>query len=183
MIESVKLQMEAVGIEQDEHSIDTPERVAKMAEILFINEKDPTEYVKLFPKGSDNPVMQKEIPFYSFCAHHHLPFYGKAAVMYMPAAGPEGKNIGLSKLARIVRHFSKGFTTQETLTREVTQFLYDSELAPEGVAVIIDATHTCMTIRGVRAPGVQTRTFETRGMNSMFQSFWDYVGSPESFGY
>lgn len=179
MKEAVQLQMEAVGIEQDQHSEETPERIAKMGEILFLNDKDPNDYVKLFPKGSDNPIMQKEIPFYSFCAHHHLPFYGKAAVMYTP----NETNIGLSKLARIVRHFSKGFTTQEILTKKITDFLYGCALEPKNVSVIIDATHTCMTIRGVRAPGVQTRTFETRGHDMMFDQFWDYVGNPTSFGY
>ena len=184
MKESVKLHMEAVGIVEDEHSIETPERIAKMGEILYVNEKDPNEYVKLFPKGSNSPVMQKEIPFYSFCSHHHLPFYGKAAIMYVP----NETNIGLSKLARIVRHFSKGFTTQEILTKRITNFLMESELSPKEVVVIIDATHTCMTIRGVRAPGVQTRTHEHLTSDqvddsSFFNQFWNYVGNPTSFGY
>lgn len=183
MKESVRLGLEAVGADMtSEHSIETPERIAKMGEILFQTEKDPKEYIKLFPKGSDAPVMQKEIPFYSFCAHHHLPFYGKAAVMYRPSE----TNIGLSKIARIVRHFSKGYTTQEQLTESVANFLFESDLKPAEVVVIIDATHTCMTIRGVRAPGVQTRTYAFKGVEiwaMTIQKFWDYVGNPTSFGY
>ena len=182
MIESVRLGMEAVGTDMNsEHAVETPERIAKMGEILFLNDKDPNGYVKLFPKGSDSPVMQKEIPFYSFCAHHHLPFYGKAAITYTP----NETNIGLSKLARIVRHFAKGFTTQELLTKNIADFLHSCDLKPKNVGVIIDATHTCMTIRGVRAPGVQTRTFEGRGEGDKeFESmFWSYVGTPTSFGY
>lgn len=181
MKESVELEMEAVGIEIDEHSKETPERIAKMGEILFFSDKDPNSYVKLFPKGSDSPVMQKEIPFYSFCAHHHLPFYGKAAVMYVP----DMTNIGLSKIARIVRHFSKGFTTQEILTQKVASFLSECELKPKQVGVILDATHTCLSIRGVRAPGVQTRTFERIGSWSIeeWSQFWSYVGNTTSFGY
>lgn len=176
--------MEAVGIEEDEHSIETPERIAKMGAILYENPKDPNSYIKLFPKGSDSPVMQKEIPFFSFCAHHHLPFYGKAAIMYVPGE----TNIGLSKLSRIVRHFSKGFTTQELLTKNISSFLYNSELKPENLVVVIDATHTCMTIRGVRAPGVQTRTYEQIGVGTISERiemdrFWAYVGNPTSFGY
>lgn len=183
MIDSVRLGMEAISENmKSEHSIETPERIAKMAEILFLNDKDPNSYVKLFPKGSDMPIMQKEIPFYSFCAHHHLPFYGKAAIMYTP----NETNIGLSKLARIVRHFSKGFTTQEILTQKITDFLYNSGLKPKNTMVVIDATHTCMTIRGVRAPGVQTRTYEIRGLLEKeveVERFWNYVGNPTSFGY
>lgn len=185
MIQSVVLGLEAVGADMNsEHSIETPERIAKMAEILFMTDKDPNDYIKLFPlSNSDSPVMQKEIPFYSFCAHHHLPFYGKAAVIYVPSE----HNIGLSKLARIVRHFSKGYTTQEELTTKIASFLQSSKLNPRYVAVIIDATHTCMTIRGVRAPGVQTRTSEERGnvtfYKSLFDKFWQYVGNPTSFGY
>ncbi len=181
MKQSVRLQMEAVGTPIDEHSEETPERIAKMGEILFLNDKDPNDYVKLFPKGSDTPIMQKEIPFYSFCAHHHLPFYGKAAVMYVPSE----TNIGLSKLARIVRHFAKGFTTQEALTENINDFLNKCALQPKAVAVIIDATHTCMTIRGVRAPGVQTRTYAKVGstVGDYWPEFWMYVGNPTSFGY
>lgn len=181
MKESVRLEMEALGVDMTgPHSIETPERVAKMNAILLINEKDPNDYVKLFPAISQSPVMQKEIPFYSFCAHHHLPFYGKAAVMYTPGS----TNIGLSKLARLVRHFSKGYTTQEALTSDIADFLMNSTLQPLNVSVIVDATHTCMTIRGVRAPGVQTRTYELRGdLVPTFDHFWEYVGNPTSFGY
>lgn len=188
MIQSVKLGLEACGVEDDEHSCETPERVAKMGEILYTTQgKDPKEYVKLFPKGSDSPVMQKEIPFYSFCAHHHLPFYGKVAIVYVP----NETNIGLSKLARVVRHFAKGFTTQELLTRNIADFLMNCDLNPKEVMVVVDSTHTCMTIRGVRAPGVQTRTTEHRweasiseGMAKALENkFWSYVGTPTSFGY
>lgn len=180
MKKSVELGLEACGVEQDEHSIETPERISKMAEILYTTTKDPKDYIKLFPKGSDSPVMQKEIPFYSFCAHHHLPFYGKVAVMYVP----NETNIGLSKIARIVRHFAKGFTTQELLTKNVAEFLMKSELNPKAVIVLVDSTHTCMTVRGVRAPGVQTRTYSALEVEGeLFELFWSYVGNPSSFGY
>jgi GTP cyclohydrolase I len=180
MLEAVKLELEALGIEETEHSTETPERIAVMNEILLTSNKDPKDYIKLFAKGSVFPVMQKEIPFYSFCAHHHLPFYGKASVMYVP----NETNIGLSKLARIVRYFAKGYTTQEILTTNIAKFLKESELKPKGVAVIIDSTHTCMTIRGVRAPGVQTRTYECLNLDDKeFDRFLNYVGTPTSFGY
>lgn len=104
-------------------------------------------------------VVVRDIPLYSICEHHLIPFIGKAHIAYIPG---NGRVIGLSKLARIVNCFAKRPQLQERLTAQVADFLYEN-LQPQGVAVVVEAEHLCMTMRGARASGSQTRTSALRG--------------------
>ena len=105
-------------------------------------------------------VVVRDIPIYSMCEHHLLPFMGKAHIAYIPSGG---KVIGLSKLARIVNTFARRPQLQERLTAQIADFLND-EMSPLGVAVVIEAEHLCMTMRGAKASGAQTRTSALRGL-------------------
>ena len=152
----------AVGEDPDrEGLVETPKRVANMYEEIFAGlTEDPKQHIKLFNEQSnDEMVIVKDIPFYSMCEHHLLPFFGKAHIGYIPS---DNKIIGLSKLARIVDNFAKKPQVQERLTSDVADFLYDN-LSPKGVAVIIEAEHTCMSIRGAKAFGSKTQTSALRG--------------------
>lgn len=153
--------LEAVGEDPDrEGLLETPARVARMYEEIFGGlEDDPTRHLKMFDEGSDEMVIVRDIPMYSMCEHHLIPFIGKAHIAYIPA---DGKVIGLSKLARIVDSFAKRPQLQERLTGQIADFLNDN-LHPQGVAVVIEAEHLCMTMRGARASGAQTRTSALRG--------------------
>ena len=141
--------------------LETPRRVANMYEELFagLNE-NPTQHLKLFnEKSNDEIVIVRDIPFSSMCEHHLLPFVGKAHIAYIPS---DNKIIGLSKLARIVDNFAKRPQVQERLTHDIADFLNDN-LSPKGVAVIIEAEHMCMSIRGAKVPGSKTQTSALRG--------------------
>ena len=121
--------------------------------------EDPKQHIKLFNEQSnDEMVIVKDIPFYSMCEHHLLPFFGKAHIGYIPS---DNKIIGLSKLARIVDNFAKKPQEQERLTSDIADFLNDN-LQPKGVAVIMEAEHMCMTKRGARAAGSKTQTSALR---------------------
>ena len=152
----------AVGEDPDrEGLVETPSRVARMYEEIFSGlEDDPHRHLKIFNDGSEEMVIVRDIPLYSMCEHHLLPFIGRAHIAYIPK---NGKIIGLSKLARIVDCYAKRPQLQEKLTAQVADFLQD-ELDPMGVAVIIEAEHLCMTMRGARASGAQTRTSALRGI-------------------
>lgn len=153
----------AVGEDPDrEGLVETPARVARMYEEIFAGlEDDPKRHLKLFDeKGNDEMVIVRDIPMYSMCEHHLVPFMGKAHIAYIPS---DGKVIGLSKLARIVDTFARRPQLQERLTAQIADFLYE-ELSPMGVAVVIEAEHLCMTMRGARASGSQTRTSALRGV-------------------
>ncbi len=153
----------AVGEDPDrEGLIETPARVARMYEEIFSGlEENPEKHLKLFEEqGNDEMVIVRDIPLYSMCEHHLIPFIGKAHIAYIPKAG---KVIGLSKLARIVNCFARRPQLQERLTTQVADFLFDS-LDPQGVAVVVEAEHLCMTMRGARASGSQTRTSAMRGI-------------------
>ncbi len=153
----------AIGEDPDrEGLVETPSRVARMYEEIFSGlEDDPKRHLKLFnEKSNEEMVIVRDIPLYSMCEHHLVPFMGKAHIAYIPT---DGKIIGLSKLARIVTTFAKRPQLQERLTSQIADFLY-SELNPMGVAVIIEAEHLCMTMRGARAAGAQTRTSALRGV-------------------
>ena len=153
----------AVGEDPDrEGLIETPKRVANMYEEIFAGlTEDPKQHIKLFNEHSnDEMVIVKDIPFYSMCEHHLLPFFGKAHIGYIPS---DNKIIGLSKLARIVDNFAKKPQVQERLTSDVADFLNEN-LQPKGVAVIMEAEHMCMTMRGARAAGAKTQTSALRGI-------------------
>ena len=154
--------LEAIGEDPDREGLkETPKRVANMyEEILGGINQSPEEHLKIFNEpGNEEMVIVRDIPLYSVCEHHMLPFVGKAHIAYIPN---EGKIIGLSKLARIVNVYAKRLQVQERLTAEVADFLY-IKLGAKSVAVIIEAEHLCMTMRGARAAGAKTETSALRG--------------------
>ena len=148
----------ALGYEADDSNLaETPRRVAAVYRDLLHREKLA---MTTFPNedGYDELILVRDIPFTSLCAHHLLPFRGVAHVGYLPTA----RLLGLSKLARVVEHFSRDLQLQERLTVQIADFL-EAELSPRGVGVILEAEHLCMSIRGVRATGAQTRTSRFTG--------------------
>lgn len=152
----------AIGENPDREGLaETPKRVANMyAEIFSGLEDDPTRHLKIFNElDNDEMVVVRDIPMYSMCEHHLLPFVGKAHIAYIPS---DGKVIGLSKLARIVDSFSKKPQLQERLTSQIADFL-EENLSPKGIAVVVEAEHLCMTMRGARAAGAKTQTSALRG--------------------
>lgn len=154
--------LEAVGEDPARPGlVETPKRVANMYEEMFAGlHQDPKQHLKLFDeKSNDEMVIVRDIPFASMCEHHLLPFVGKAHIAYIPN---DNKIIGLSKFARIVDNFAKKPQVQERLTHDIADFLNDN-LKPKGVAVIIEAEHMCMSIRGAKASGSQTQTSALRG--------------------
>ncbi|MDD6660110.1 MAG: GTP cyclohydrolase I FolE [Eubacteriales bacterium] len=160
---AVKEILIAIGEDPNrEGLLETPKRVANMYEEIFAGlTEDPKQHIKLFDEQSnDEMVIVKDIPFYSMCEHHLLPFFGKAHIAYIPS---DNKIIGLSKLARIVDNFAKKPQVQERLTSDVADFLNEN-LQPKGVAVIMEAEHMCMTMRGARAAGAKTQTSALRGI-------------------
>ncbi len=153
----------AVGEDPDREGLaETPRRVADMyAEVFSGLEEDPRKHLKMFTESHhDEMVTVRDIPLYSMCEHHLMPFTGVAHIAYIPK---DGKVIGLSKLARIVNCYARRPQLQERLTAQVADFL-QKELEPQGVAVIIEAEHLCMTMRGARAAGARTQTSALRGL-------------------
>jgi GTP cyclohydrolase I len=142
--------------------VETPARVARMyAEVFAGMEDDPERHAKIFlEEGNDELVLVRDIPLYSMCEHHLLPFLGRAHIAYIPK---DGRIIGLSKLARIVDLFARRPQLQERLTAQVADSL-EEILKPQGVAVLIEAEHLCMTMRGARASGARTQTSALRGI-------------------
>ena len=159
---AVRMLLEAVGEDPEREGLrDTPDRVARMYEELFAGlSEDPSVHLKaVFDEHHHEVVLVRDIPFHSTCEHHLMPFTGQAHVAYIP----NGKVIGISKIARIVDAFAKRPQVQERLTSQIADFLSDG-LKAKGVAVVIDATHTCMTVRGVRKPGSAVVTSALRGL-------------------
>ena len=153
-----------VGVGEDvgrEGLADTPGRVARMyAELLAGMGHDPKEHLKsVFSENCDEVVLLKDIPFYSVCEHHLMPFIGKAHVAYLP----DDCVLGVSKLARVVDCFARRLQVQERLTVQIADFLIDN-LKPKGVAVVLEASHSCMTIRGIKKPGSMMVTSALRGI-------------------
>src|ERR1700677_4031735 len=143
--------LQAIGEDPDrEGLLKTPNRVARSyRELMAGLRTDPREHLKtVFTERYDEVVLLRDISFHSLCEHHLLPFTGKAHVAYLPA----GKVVGLSKLARLVEDFARRPQVQERLTMQIADALMD-ELSPVGAACVIEASHTCMTIRGVKRPG------------------------------
>ena len=155
--------LEAIGEDPDrEGLIETPRRVAAMYEEIFSGiSDDPKRHIKVFSENdNDEIVVVRDIPLYSMCEHHLLPFIGKAHIAYIPS---EGKVIGLSKLARIVDLFAKRPQLQERMTTQIAEAIM-TYLNPKGVMVVIEAEHMCMTMRGVKKPGSKTVTFCAKGV-------------------
>jgi GTP cyclohydrolase I len=139
----------------------TPERVARMyIELLGGMHENPEVHLKsVFTENYDEIVLLRDIPFYSICEHHLMPFIGSAHVAYLPS----GMVLGVSKLARIVDCFARRLQTQERLTYQIADFLMDN-LKPQGVTIVLEASHSCMTIRGIKKPGSVMVTSALRGI-------------------
>ena len=153
--------LEAIGEDVEREGLrETPDRVARMyAELCGGMYEDPEKHLKsVFTEAYDEIVLLRDIPFYSICEHHILPFIGKAHVAYMPT----GQVLGVSKLARLVDHFAHRLQTQERLTGQIADYLMEN-LKPLGVAVVLHASHSCMTIRGIKKPGSMMVTSALRG--------------------
>ncbi len=161
--EGVRLILEGIGEDPArEGLLETPARVARMYEEVFAGlAEDPARHFETtFDEHHEEMVLVRDIPFYSMCEHHLVPFFGKAHVAYIPAA--DGRICGLSKLARLVEAFAKRPQVQERLTAQVADTLI-AELNPQGVIVVIEAEHLCMSMRGVKKPGAKTITSAVRG--------------------
>ncbi len=154
----------AVGEDPDREGLqETPARVARAYRETFAGlHEDPTAVLKkTFAEGHQELVLVRDIPIYSTCEHHLLPFYGKAHIGYIP--GKDGHVTGLSKLARLADMYAKRPQVQERLTSQVADAL-NRKLRPRGVIVVIEAEHLCMSMRGVRKPGARTTTSAVRGL-------------------
>ena len=160
--EGVRLILEGIGEDiYREGLVETPDRIARMYEELAGGYTDyaAKHLQKRFHVDNTDMVMEKDIHFYSFCEHHMLPFYGTAAIAYIP----NGEVVGLSKIARTLEVYAKRFQLQERLTAQIAD-VFMKELAPHGVMVLIEAEHMCMTMRGIKKPGAKTVTVVTRGV-------------------
>jgi GTP cyclohydrolase IA len=159
---AVKEILLAVGEDVEREGLKkTPTRVANMyAELLAGMHEDPKQHLRsVFTEDYDEIVMLRDIPFYSICEHHLMPFIGSAHIAYLPSGGI----LGVSKLARIVDCFARRLQTQERLTGQIADFIMNN-LKPRGVAVVLEASHSCMTIRGVKKPGSVMVTSALRGI-------------------
>ncbi|MFH1594265.1 MAG: GTP cyclohydrolase I FolE [Candidatus Omnitrophota bacterium] len=163
IIKAMKMILEAVGDNPRRADLlDTPRRVADMyEEVLSGIKKDPGKELEvLLSADHDEIVLLKDIPIFSICEHHLLPFIGKAHVAYVPK---DNRVTGLSKLARVVDVFAKRLQVQERLTTQIADTIM-KKLKPKGVMVVIEAEHLCMSMRGVKKPGVTTVTSAVRGI-------------------
>lgn len=155
--------LEALGENPErEGLLDTPKRVTKMYAEMFsgLNEDPKDQFTAVFSEVHDEVVLVKDIPFYSMCEHHLVPFYGKAHVAYLPSGD---KVTGLSKLARAVEVAARRPQLQERLTDQVATALEEA-LNPRGVFVMVEAEHMCMTMRGIKKPGSKTITTVAKGL-------------------
>lgn len=160
---SVKLLLEAIGEDLNRRDIAaTPGRVAEMYEEIFWGmTRDPAKELEVVLEQKHNEiVLLKDIPLYSMCEHHLLPFIGKAHVAYIPK---KGRVTGLSKLARVVEILSRRPQVQERLTTQIADIIM-SKLKPQGCMVVIEAEHLCMSMRGIKKPGTLTVTSAVRGI-------------------
>lgn len=160
--EGVRLILEGIGEDINrEGLIETPDRIARMYCELAggMDQNAATHLEKRFHVDNADMVVEKDITFYSMCEHHMLPFFGKAHVAYIP----NGEVVGLSKIARTVEVFARRLQLQEQLTAQIADAFMDN-LHPQGVMVMIEAEHLCMTMRGIKKPGAQTVTTVTRGV-------------------
>ena len=154
--------LSAIGEDVEREGLrDTPDRVARMyAELCGGMYEDPKTHLRsVFTEKYDEIVLLRDIPFYSLCEHHILPFIGEAHVAYLPT----GQVLGVSKLARLVDCFAHRLQTQERLTGQIADYLMQN-LKPMGVAVVLQASHSCMTIRGIKKPGSMMVTSALRGL-------------------
>jgi len=161
---AIKSIIEAIGENPQREGIkDTPRRVAEMYAELFCGmEQDPVEELKVgFQEGHHEMVIVKDVPFYSMCEHHLLPFYGVAHIGYIP--NNDGRVVGVSKLARVVEIVSRRPQLQERMTTQIAEAVVKG-LNPDGVAVVVEAEHLCMIMRGIKKPGSSVVTSAIRGL-------------------
>ncbi len=162
--EAVRVIIEGIGEDpQREGLVDTPQRLSEMYAELFAGiDMDAGEVLSTgFSAGHHEMVIVRDIPFYSMCEHHFLPFYGVVDIGYIPNAN--GRVVGVSKLARVVEIFSRRLQLQERMTKQIADVIMQS-LKPDGVGVIIQAEHLCMTMRGIKKPGSNVVTSAMRGI-------------------
>lgn len=160
---AVRAILEAIGEDPDREGLrETPRRIAEMYEELFSGlHNDPLDLLQVgFDEDHHEMVVIKDIPFYSMCEHHLMPFHGVAHVGYIP----EGRVIGISKIARLVETLARRPQVQERLTAQVADLFCEGGLGARGAAVVIAAEHLCMTARGVKKPGSRVVTSATRGL-------------------
>ncbi len=161
--EAVKMILEAIGEDPErEGLLDTPKRVARMYQEVFAGlHDDPSRHLNVqFSEDHEEMIIVKDIPLYSMCEHHLIPFYGKVHVAYIPR---KGKVTGLSKIARVVEGFAKRPQLQERLTGQIADSIMNV-LNARGALVVVEAEHMCMTMRGVKKPGSMTLTSAVRGI-------------------
>lgn len=158
---AIQMLLEGIGEDPDREGLkETPARIARMYEEIFagMHEDAKDHLQKTFTSSNTGIVLEKDITFYSMCEHHILPFYGKAHVAYIP----NGKVVGLSKLARTVDVFAKRLQLQEQMTDQIANALME-DLGVAGAMVMTEAEHMCMTMRGIKKPGSQTVSIAVRG--------------------
>ena len=158
---AVRLFLEGIGENPEREGLqETPARISAMCEELFGGLQDDAKIhlSKRFTAKDNEIVMEKDISFYSVCEHHFLPFYGKVHIGYIP----DGKVVGLSKLARVVEVYARRPQIQEQMTAQIADAIMEY-LAPKGVMVMVEAEHMCMTMRGIKKPGSRTVTYAVRG--------------------
>ncbi len=159
--EAVRMLLEGIGEDVAREGLrETPDRIARMyGEIFAGMDEDAGEHLsKTFAVASNEIVVVKDITFYSICEHHLMPFYGKAHIAYLP----DGKVVGLSKLARTVEVYARRPQIQEQMTIQIVEAIME-HLKPQGAMVMLEAEHLCMTMRGVEKPGSRTVTMASRG--------------------
>ncbi len=159
--QAVLLFLDGIGEDTTREGLaETPDRIARMCHELFsgLTESPQQHLEKRFAAGTSEWVLERDIPFYSVCEHHLLPFFGRAHIAYIP----DGEVVGISKLARTVELFSHRPQIQERLSEQICEAIMDC-LHPKGVMVMMEAEHMCMSMRGVRKPGTQTVTIAMRG--------------------
>ena len=158
---AVRLLLEGIGEDVSREGLaDTPGRIARMYEEIYRGMgEDPAQHLsRTFQVESNEIVLEKDITFYSTCEHHLMPFYGKVHIAYLP----DGRVVGLSKLARTVEVYARRLQIQEQMTIQIAEAVMEY-LKPQGVMVLVEAEHMCMTMRGVAKPGSQTITMAARG--------------------
>lgn len=161
IMQGIRLVLEGIGEDPErEGLIETPDRIARMYEEICggMYESAEEHLKKTFTAENTEMVVEKDITFYSMCEHHMLPFYGKVHIAYIP----DGKVVGLSKLARTVEVYARRLQLQEQMTAQIADALME-HLKPKGVMVLAEAEHMCMTMRGVKKPGSKTVSVVTRG--------------------
>ena len=160
--QAIRLLLEGIGEDTEREGLkDTPDRIARMCMEIYggLDEEADHHLAKQFDVENNEMVLEKDITFYSMCEHHLMPFYGKAHVAYIP----DGKVVGLSKLARTVEVYARRLQIQERMTAQIADDIM-KYLVPQGVMVMLEAEHMCMTMRGIKKPGSQTVTMVTRGV-------------------